>query len=191
MGASARYRGAVAATTGPSRAADGVPPFEPSWFERKAEGRPWLAPAAVGAFVGLATAYTAWQDPNGDGLFPGCPTQSVFGVDCPGCGGLRATHALVHGDIAQAFDHNVLAAAVLPLAALVWAVWMVRAVRATLALRSAPAPAAPGPRPRTFPLRLPGGSSPVWKAVMVLLVGFSVVRNIDAVPLFAYLHSDA
>lgn len=175
-------------------AADPQPytPIEPTWFERVGAGRPWLAPTAVGVFVGLATAYTAWQDPNGDGVFPQCPTRTVFGVDCPGCGGLRATHALVHGHVSQAFDHNVLVAVLLPVAVVLWAIWLVRALRSTWEARRERAAGDPEARPRKvrFPVTFPGGSSPAWRVLIVGLIAFTVVRNITAVPLFEYLHSD-
>lgn len=58
-----------------------------------------------------------------------CPTQLLFGVDCPACGALRGTHALLHGDVAGSVDHNIL----LPLAIVALAVfgarWFVRAWR--------------------------------------------------------------
>ena len=84
----------------------------------------WHLPVAVGAVVGLATAYVAWQDPNGDGAYPLCPTHSLLGIDCPGCGGLRATNALLHGDILGAADHNVLALVLLPLMAIMFVRWV-------------------------------------------------------------------
>ncbi len=185
----------MAATTGPAQIdgpAVGAPAGDPTWLQRKAVGRPWLAPAAVGVVTGLATAYTAWQDPNGDGLFPACPTKAVFGIDCPGCGGLRATHALAHGNIAEAFDHNVLVAVVLPLAAVAWAWWMARALRSTWAARRARAAGDPDARPApvTFPVTFPARDHAVWRVVIVVVVAFAIVRNIGAVPLFEYLHSD-
>jgi len=39
------------------------------------------------------------------GLAP-CPSISLLGVTCPGCGSLRATHLLLNGDIAGAWRHN-------------------------------------------------------------------------------------
>lgn len=168
------------------------PEPEPNWFQRTAVGRPWIAPAVTGAFVGLATLYTAWQDPNADGVFPQCPTHTVLGIDCPGCGGLRATHALVHGRVSDAFDHNVLATVILPVAVVVWAVWMVRALRSTWAARQARSTGDAGAtaRPVRFPITFPGGSSPFWRVLVVGLIAFTVVRNIPDVAFFEYLNSD-
>ncbi|MCB0916391.1 MAG: DUF2752 domain-containing protein [Actinobacteria bacterium] len=69
--------------------------------------------AAIGG-IAAATTYLAFVDPNTPGHYPGCPTQTLMGVDCPGCGGLRATHDLAHGDIAGAFGHNALFVLLVP-----------------------------------------------------------------------------
>jgi hypothetical protein len=56
-----------------------------------------------------------------------CPTLALFGIDCPGCGGLRATHALANGDIASALDHNALFVVLVPVLVAMWAMWTYRA----------------------------------------------------------------
>ena len=48
------------------------------------------------------------RDPNQSGSYGYCPLHSLTGLDCPFCGGLRGTSALLHGDIATALDHNLL-----------------------------------------------------------------------------------
>lgn len=40
---------------------------------------------------------------------PKCPTYTLTGIPCPGCGSTRATLALLHGDILQALWYNPLA----------------------------------------------------------------------------------
>lgn len=67
-----------------------------------------LGPLATIGVLTLATGYIALVDPNQPGHYPLCPTKALAGLDCPGCGGLRATHDLAHGDIAGAFDNNAL-----------------------------------------------------------------------------------
>lgn len=69
--------------------------------------------AAIGGIT-AATVLLAVVDPNEPGHYPGCPTQTLFGLDCPGCGGLRATHALAHGDLPTAFGHNALFVLLVP-----------------------------------------------------------------------------
>jgi hypothetical protein len=70
------------------------------------------------ALVGTAalSGYMFLVDPNNpSNLYPKCPLKIITGIDCPGCGGLRATNALLHGDIMGAVDHNILALVLLPL----------------------------------------------------------------------------
>ena len=59
------------------------------------------------------------------GVYPPCPSQAFMGVDCPACGGLRATSALLHGDVMSFLDHNVLLVVVFPLLIALWifALW--------------------------------------------------------------------
>jgi hypothetical protein len=67
----------------------------------------WWRGAAVGLGVGtLALVYL--RDPDQSGSYGFCPLRALTGWDCPFCGGLRGTHALLHGDIATALDHNLL-----------------------------------------------------------------------------------
>lgn len=37
---------------------------------------------------------------------PTCPVKLVTGLDCPGCGGLRLTHDLLHADLRAAVHDN-------------------------------------------------------------------------------------
>lgn len=74
-----------------------------------------------------ATGFIRAVDPNEPGHYPMCPTLALLGIDCPGCGGLRATHALAHGDVAAALDHNALFVVMVPLLIGLWAMWMHRA----------------------------------------------------------------
>ena len=50
----------------------------------------------------------AVRNPNVSGSYGVCPFKAVTGWDCPFCGGLRGTYALIHGDVATALDRNVL-----------------------------------------------------------------------------------
>jgi len=73
----------------------------------------------VQAGVGILVSYVAMGNPYHSGFFPGCPFLAVSGFHCPGCGGLRATHELLHGNVAGALDMNPVAVLVLiPLTAL-------------------------------------------------------------------------
>jgi len=48
-------------------------------------------------------------------LFLKCIFHQTTGFYCPGCGGQRAAHALMHGHLHQAADYNLLLVLVLPL----------------------------------------------------------------------------
>jgi hypothetical protein len=160
---------------------------EENAFARLRQRRPWAFPAIVGGAVGLATAYTAWQDPNrGGGLFPGCPLRELTGLDCPGCGGTRAVHALTHGDIGAALDHNAVITVLLPLVAVAWGLWLLRSVQITRARHRRT-------DPPTWPaaLRLPHLSHRAWLGIIGFLVAFAVARNISAVPALDFLASEA
>ncbi|AGB23313.1 Protein of unknown function (DUF2752) [Mycobacterium sp. JS623] len=69
--------------------------------------------AAVGAL-----AYIGIGDPHrSDFAFPTCPFKALTGWNCPGCGGLRMTHDLLHGDFAAAIVDNVFLLIGLPMLA--------------------------------------------------------------------------
>ena len=62
----------------------------------------------VGVVVAAATAYVGAVDPNRPGHYVTCPLLALTGLACPGCGGLRATHDLVHLALAAAWSMNPL-----------------------------------------------------------------------------------
>jgi len=41
-------------------------------------------------------------------FWPKCPVYAVTGIYCPGCGGLRATWDILHGNLAGALSQNAL-----------------------------------------------------------------------------------
>jgi hypothetical protein len=54
-------------------------------------------------------------DPETAGFYPVCALHQLTGLQCPGCGSLRALHQLTHGNIANAWRLNPLLVAFLPL----------------------------------------------------------------------------
>ena len=60
--------------------------------------------SALGAAAFLTLAHVV--DPNEPGTYPTCPWLAITGTFCPGCGTLRATHALTHGDLGTALARN-------------------------------------------------------------------------------------
>lgn len=102
--------------------------------------RALLAPGSVLVLAVAASAYIGHVDPAEPGHYPTCPFLLVTGYYCPGCGMLRAVHALLHGDVGEALSLNALVVAMLPVLAYLWAWRVVTAGRGRP--RPAPAPAA-------------------------------------------------
>ncbi|MEU5309792.1 DUF2752 domain-containing protein [Streptomyces sp. NPDC021562] len=122
-------------------------------------------PAGVLAAVAGAFAYVGTVDPNQPGHYPVCPLYRLTGLYCPGCGGLRSAHAFVHGDVLAALQDNAAAVAAYLAFAVVWTVWVARAVRG---------------RPARIELR----PVQMWGLGALVLV-FTVVRNL---PFGGWLH---
>jgi hypothetical protein len=73
----------------------------------------------IGALVALLFAGTLlfFFDPATASLYPPCLLRTFLGVQCPGCGSLRAAHQLLHGNLAAAWALNKPFLVALPLAA--------------------------------------------------------------------------
>ena len=125
--------------------------------------------AVLGGLTAL-TGYVYLADPDRAGVYPQCPSRTILGIDCPLCGGLRGTNALLHGRITEALDHNVLLPAYLGFAGLTLGLWLLPLVG----------------RPERK-LRLPRW---LWATFGAVMVAFAVARNlpIDGV---GWLASDA
>src|SRR5215218_9231808 len=111
------------------------------------------AVAAVGC-VGLA----AWNP--GDHGVTICPTNALLGVDCPFCGGLRAVASFTRGHPLVAADHNLLLVVLAPIAVVWWLAWW------TATRHGRPAP-------------VPRLGRPAWIAIAVVVLAFTVARNLD------------
>ncbi|MGH1562719.1 DUF2752 domain-containing protein [Mumia sp. DW29H23] len=96
-----------------------APPATSAW-------RALRTPLVVGA-GGLALASLLhFRDPNVSGSYGFCPFKLVTGWDCPGCGGLRAVHALTDLDVAVALSSNVLAVLLVATLAVAYLAWIPR-----------------------------------------------------------------
>jgi Protein of unknown function (DUF2752) len=91
--------------------------------------RALLLPLAVGAAALIGAGYVASVDPNVAGHYPTCPFLAVTGWYCPGCGTLRAVHALTHFDLMTALARNPFAVVVLGYAVVTWVLWLARTAR--------------------------------------------------------------
>ncbi|HEX6749706.1 MAG TPA: DUF2752 domain-containing protein [Longimicrobium sp.] len=133
---------------------------------------PALSPALRGAAVALgATAAAAGlvvlylYNPLQVGFYPRCLLYVLTGIYCPGCGVLRATHALLHGRILQALDYNALYVLSLPLIGYATAAQVLRA------------------RAGRHVLPVVRLSGKVTQAIFWVFVLFTVLRNIPVYPL--------
>jgi hypothetical protein len=111
--------------------------------------------------ISLAALYNF--DPATDSRFPRCPFFAATGLHCPGCGSLRALHALLHGHLTHALRLNPLMIIIAPF----------------LVLSSI----------RCDRLRSALGSSflvPVFRTlgpyVPLIIVGYGVIRNFPIFP---------
>lgn len=74
--------------------------------------RTWqrLTPPLIAAGLGIGTlALLHFRDPHVEGSYGLCPIYELFGVYCPGCGGMRAMHNLTDGNIIDSLHSNLLA----------------------------------------------------------------------------------
>jgi hypothetical protein len=123
--------------------------------------RPVAAPVAAGAVLAAGCVALAVIDPSGGPTL--CPFRAVTGLDCPGCGGTRAAHALLTGHLATAVDFNLVAVIALPFLAWTLFTWLTHAFG--------------GSRLRTVTL----STRWTWIA-LAAVVAFWIVRNLPYAP---------
>lgn len=119
---------------------------------------------AWGLAGGLAVAAVLFFfNPSRVPIYPVCEFHEITGLDCPGCGSLRAMHQLLHGHLVIALHLNLFLVLSLPLYAwlgfrMVWQEFK-------------------GGRPVTI--------RPAWFwTYMALWLAFGILRNLP-MPLFA------
>jgi hypothetical protein len=118
-----------------------------------------------GPLLGVATLVAASaalhvRDPHVSHSWGVCPLYALTGIYCPGCGGLRGVNDLTNGHLGQAASSNLLLVLAIPFAAVFFArwsygAWTGRDVRA-----------------------VPAMSTAVTAGLVVLVVAFTVVRNL-------------
>ena len=123
----------------------------------------WLLLGICGVVFAVLLLVLHQFDPTHNGLYPGCTFHKVTGLDCPGCGGLRATHHLLHGRVVTAFRHNALVVIGAPLLAAWTGRWLWR-------------------RWRGIPQRLRGIPTAWFWTMLAGMLLFSVVRNLPFAP---------
>lgn len=122
----------------------------------------WLV---LGVLAGVAVGMALfWFNPAQYGFYPFCYFHKLTGLNCPGCGGTRALHQLLHGNVVAALHLNALLVVSLP-----WFAW--------LGFRFA----------RNSPHRRPAirrASTNWFWAFVAVSLAFAVLRNL---PAFAWL----
>jgi len=108
----------------------------------------------------LAVAAYALRETGGAGWMPGCFFRKATGLECPGCGMTRATHAFLNGRIGEAFRLNPVGMVVLPLALVALGIEVLGWVRG-----------------RPLPFRVKSGR---WGALIlaVVMIAWWIVRNL-------------
>lgn len=135
-----------------------APPRTPAPRARLRAARGPLLVAGGAAVAGLALVL---RSPHGQGAWGVCPLYALTGLYCAGCGGLRATHDLLVGDVAGAWAMNPLWVLLVPVLVGLWAFWLTRALRTGRAQ-----------------LRSPSTRVALVAAAVVVL--YSVARNVPA-----------
>jgi hypothetical protein len=117
-----------------------------------------LRPLGVAAAAVVGAGYVGAVDPNVAGHYPTCPFLAITGWYCPGCGALRAVHALAHGDVVTATARNPLAVVAAGYFVVTWVLWFDRTFKG---------------RPRRW-------LAPAWVLYSVLgvILTFWVLRNV-------------
>ncbi len=110
--------------------------------------------------LALAAGAYALRKTGGAGWMPGCLFRQLTGIECPGCGMTRGTHALLNGRIAEAFAFNPVGMVLLPVAMLAIGIEVIGWVRE-----------------KPLPIQIPSGR---WGAtiVAVILMAWWVGRNL-------------
>lgn len=134
---------------------DPVPPLLPP---PAGPVRRWPLMLCLGALAaGVAVMLVLHFFPPGHyPIYPVCPLRQHTGLDCPGCGGLRAMHQLTNGNFAAAWHLNPFVFVLAPLGIYETAVRF-SANRARLSLLA---------RPRLL------------LALGLLLLAFTILRNL-------------
>ncbi len=132
------------------------PPFPGKLPRSERSARwPWVVVSLV-AGAGILVLFLF--NPAESGFYPFCMFHRLTGFQCPGCGGLRAMHQLLHGHLSAAFQLNPLLVLAIP-----WCAWV--AAHSTIRRRQG-RPAEPA---------ISGWA--VWSMFAVLVL-FGVLRNI-------------
>ena len=147
-------------------------PNEPPILTTTLPRQAWkLLPVLAIAALVAAIVFVHQNEPVANKkYFPQCGFKKMTSLDCPGCGGLRATHALTHGRLLAAFQFHPGYILSLPIVGFLIFLWL----REWRRYGKMPVPLAQAECNRPL----------AWIAVIFIALG--VVRNIPVVP-FSWL----
>lgn len=120
---------------------------------------PWRVLLLAAVLLVLGTgAYLLWR--FGTGWTPGCLFCKWTGLECPGCGMTRATHALLEGRIIEAFAFNPVGTLLFPIAGIAVSLKAIGWARG-----------------KPLPYEVPTGR---WgaTAIAVVVIGWWILRNL-------------
>jgi len=150
-----------------------MPPAAPApsaTAPRAAGTRSRLAgPLVTAGVVVAATVGLRLRDPHDSGSWGYCPWKLLTGLDCPGCGSLRAVNDLTHGDVVAAASSNLLFVVAVPVAVALWLLWARRSWTGAAA------------RPLAKHT-----TNVLWATTLAVTLVFTVLRN---TPWGSWLHS--
>ena len=118
---------------------------------------------AIWSLLIAGAAYLFIFEPGKSGFFPICPFRFLTGFTCPGCGGTRALHQLLHGNVETAFTLNPLLLIAIPFLLFLLIRYSVITIR--------------GGVPR--PIRLPAMFT---YALLAIILSFWIFRNTPFYP---------
>ena len=118
---------------------------------------------AIWSLLIAGAAYLFIFEPGKSGFFPICPFRFLTGLTCPGCGGTRALHQLLHGNFETAFTLNPLLLIAIPFLLFLLIRYSVIAMRGGV------------PRPIALPINF-------TYAILVIILSFWIFRNTPFYP---------
>ncbi len=87
--------------------------IKPPVINKSKLGRLWLCTGLLAMFMSAAAVLYSF-DPTRTWFYPPCMFHALTGLNCPGCGGLRAIHKLLHGNLKGALRSNALVVLLVP-----------------------------------------------------------------------------
>lgn len=114
-----------------------------------------------GAFI----YYFFFNNPSDKGtVFLRCPSNFIFGINCPGCGSQRAIHHLLHFDILEALRFNALLTIMFPFIIYITLIWLYNFIFE-----------------KQIRIKLFYNNKFVWTLFFLVIV-YGIIRNINVYP---------